>query len=178
MNKIALICCLIATNILVTGCGSDKRQQATCTTEIDVNLPAEGSDRNSMNFNRLNPITYNASTSISLADFSGEVYINTIYFVKTDEQPNTWDLYFFFDDVALDIPSGEAGSKGQYKAQLQFDDLGRLITIVPDPILSEKLILNDENYFYIVEYIFSKSFTTQLDSGFAVSALSNYCVVN
>jgi len=178
MNKITLICCLIATNILITGCGSDKRKQATCTTEIDVNLPSESIYRNSTPFNPLDPVTYNASASISIADFSGEVYINTIYFVKTDELPNAWDTYFYFDDIALDIPSGEVGSNGQYKAQLQFNDSGQLITIVPDPILSEELILNGNNYFYVIEYIFSKSYTTQLNSGFAVSALSNYCVVN
>ena len=94
--------------------------QAVETTKIQLglNLPAE-SNPIDLRFDRNNPSTYNKSTALTVYDASGNGYLATVYYVKTqaarlDSPYAKWQTYFFVGDTevkpALQQASNASGS--------------------------------------------------------------------
>ena len=167
-------------SFLMLGCGfaSDSnekiREQVTCYVDINVNLSANAP---SLDTNEFNPerSTFNRSVSFTFFDIFAQAYLLSAYFVKTDQQANAWDVYFFYDDLPIDIVAGTEGGNQQLKSQLQFDEDGQLNMTIPEVILSENIIVNDDNYFHSLKFRFAKNLTTQYDAAFSSVLLGNTC---
>ena len=180
MKKILLISFLMAINVLATGCRDNSkpvREQVSCRVAIDVNLPVNHEALDTSMFNPLNPVTFSSSVTTSFFDIFRQDYLVSAYFLKTDLQPNTWDVYFFFDDQPIDIISGLAGGNNQLHGQLEFDESGELISTLPESLTSEQLILNDDEFVHAIDFIFSKYYTTQTDASFSVTTYGNQCFI-
>ncbi len=172
--------CSFTIAFLLSGCDNatdDFREQVSCTVILDVNLPENASVLDTGEFNPFEPLTYTSSTTTTFFDISGQSYLLSAYFVKTDQPLNTWDVYFSYDDLPINIESGAIGGNSQLSAQLQFDELGQLNATAPDSITSEQLILNDDTFFHSINFVFSKFVTTQLDLPFTVLVFQNTCLI-
>lgn len=80
--------------------------QKTTEVKLGLNLPADAPVITAK-FDRTDPSTYNESTALTVYDDSGEGYLATIYYVKTQTanigQPESkWQTYFFIGDQAFD----------------------------------------------------------------------------
>ena len=124
------------------------------TTEVDVrmNLPAGDSyiTNAPLNFDPIDPLTYNHSTSVTVFDSLGDSHVMTYYFVKDNPnavlgppavaaKPNEWLLFTAIDGNTIDLvdPLGDAAADGRVTGdgliggRLQFDSSGDFIAINP-----------------------------------------------
>ncbi len=74
----------------------------TTLVNLGLNLPADAKVITDT-FDRTNPATYNESTALTVYDDSGEGYLATIYYVKTQagsisNPEGKWQTYFFIGD--------------------------------------------------------------------------------
>ncbi len=80
--------------------------QKTTEVKLGLNLPADAKVITEK-FDRTDPSTYNESTALTVYDDSGEGYLATIYYVKTQTAnigtpESKWQTYFFIGDQAFD----------------------------------------------------------------------------
>ena len=142
--------------------------------EIGVNLPATAGALDPANFDSNNPITYNASTSISIVDSLGETHVATFYYVKDVNTSNTWAQYMQIDGAALDVTAGTAGAGGQLYGTITYDNAGNFVSNAPQPMVTAQLGFSngaDATQTLTVDY--ASNSPTQFASGFSVSTLSH-----
>ena len=94
-------------NLSVLTIPSQTTGEANKTTLVNLglNLPADSNVITSA-FDRTDPSTYNESTALTVYDDSGEGYLATIYYVKTQtanisNPESKWQTYFFIGDQAF-----------------------------------------------------------------------------
>jgi len=80
--------------------------QKTTLVNLGLNLPADANVITE-DFDRTDPATYNESTALTVYDDSGEGYLATIYYVKTQagsisSPESKWQTYFFIGDQAFE----------------------------------------------------------------------------
>jgi flagellar hook protein FlgE len=80
--------------------------QKTTLVNLGLNLPADANVITD-DFDRTDPATYNESTALTVYDDSGEGYLATIYYVKTQagsisSPESKWQTYFFIGDQAFE----------------------------------------------------------------------------
>src|SRR6056300_735799 len=78
----------------------------TTLVNLGLNLPADANVITEA-FDRTDPTTYNESTALTVYDDSGEGYLATIYYVKTQagsisSPESKWQTYFFIGDQAFE----------------------------------------------------------------------------
>ena len=78
----------------------------TTLVNLGLNLPADASVITEK-FDRTDPTTYNESTALTVYDDSGEGYLATIYYVKTQSAnvsnpESKWQTHFFVGDQSFD----------------------------------------------------------------------------
>ena len=78
----------------------------TTLVNLGLNLPADANVITEA-FDRTDPTTYNESTALTVYDDSGEGYLATLYYVKTQagsisKPESKWQTYFFIGDQAFD----------------------------------------------------------------------------
>jgi len=173
MKKISQVL-VILSSLVVFGCNDDERIDAQCAISVGFNLDSSAEIRSSTDFSQFDPLTYTHSTSFTFYDMSSQEQQASIYFIKTDT--NQWDMYFFESDMAFDINDGISGANQQLTGQLTFDDQGVLESILPERLVSEELIFDDQDYIHTLLFDF-RYLTTQSDSGFAVTVGDDGCVI-
>ncbi|NVK31684.1 MAG: flagellar hook protein FlgE [Gammaproteobacteria bacterium] len=90
--------------------------------ELGANLPADASVADlAGTFDPSNSDTFHNTTSTQVFDTLGNAHSLQMYFVKTDDALNMWDIHYTFDDSA--VTTGGAAS-----ASVQFGTDGSLIT--------------------------------------------------
>ena len=145
--------------------------------EIGVNLPATANALDPLNFDPVNPITYNASTSISFVDSLGETHVATFYYIKDIGTPNTWVQYMQIDGQPLDIAGGTAGASAgvpQLYATITYDNAGNFVANDPQPMITDALgFTNGADATQTLTIDYASNAPTQFASGFAVSKLSH-----
>lgn len=147
----------------------------TMTSEIDIgmNLPATVTALDPANFDPLDPLTYNASTSLSIIDSLGQTHVATFYFIKDSGTANTWAQYLSIDGGPVDITGGTAGAGGQLYGEIVFDNAGNYVSNAPDPVISAALAFTngaDTSQTLTIDY--ASNSPTQFASGFAVPVLN------
>ncbi len=142
--------------------------------EIGVNLPATAGALDPLLFDSNNPITYNASTSISIVDSLGETHVATFYYVKDIGTANTWAQYMEIDGAALDIAGGTVGAGGQLYGTITYDNAGNFVSNAPNPMITDQLgFTNGADATQTLTIDYASNFPTQFASGFSVSRLSH-----
>ncbi len=142
--------------------------------EIGVNLPATADALDPANFDSNNPITYNASTSISIIDSLGETHVATFYYVKDINNSNTWAQYMQIDAQSLDVAGGTAGSGGQLYGTITYDNAGNFVSNAPQPMITSALgFTNGADAAQTLTVDYASNAPTQFASGFSVSTLSH-----
>ena len=115
------------------------------TTEVDIrmNLPAgdEYITGGALNFDPVDPLTYNHSTSVTVFDSLGDSHVMTYYFVKDDPAVNSneWILFTAVDGNTVDlqdpladaVADGRVSGTGLIGGRLEFDSSGDFIAINP-----------------------------------------------
>jgi len=93
--------------------------QKTTLVNLGLNLPADANVITE-EFDRTDPSTYNESTALTVYDDSGEGYLATIYYVKTQAgsisaPESKWQTYFFIGDQAFEARLQQVTNEnGQY----------------------------------------------------------------
>jgi flagellar hook-basal body protein len=93
--------------------------QKTTEVKLGLNLPADAAVIDAK-FDRTDPSTYNESTALTVYDDSGEGYLATIYYVKTQTAnigtpESKWQTYFFIGDQAFNSRLQQVTNEsGQY----------------------------------------------------------------
>ncbi|PCJ50649.1 MAG: flagellar hook protein FlgE [Gammaproteobacteria bacterium] len=148
----------------------------TVSTEIEIgmNLPAGATALDPTLFDPVNPITYSASTSISIVDSLGETHVTTFYYIKDVTTPNTWAQYIQVDGIGVDVAGGTAGAGGQLYGTISYDNAGNFASNTPQPMVTAPLGFtngSDATQTLIIDY--ASNSPTQFASGFAVNTLSH-----
>ncbi|MCQ8849629.1 flagellar hook protein FlgE [Alteromonas stellipolaris] len=75
------------------------------TSEVDIrmNLPAGDQGLDPAAFDPLDPLTYNAATSVTVYDSLGDSHVMTYYFVKDVAADNEWYVATAVDDQLTDL---------------------------------------------------------------------------
>lgn len=184
MVKLLNILSVVGLVFGIIGCNSGNEQsdlardKVFCSWNIDVNLPSSATILDPVIFSPSQVNTFNSSIGATFFDIYGKSYFLNAYFLKTGNEDIVWDIYFYLDDLPVDISSGIIGNQGQLGAQLVFDENGQLLSTLPLNIISEELILNDDIYTHSIEFLFSEFYTTQLDAPFSTTISSNYCYLD
>lgn len=138
------------------------------TARIDAGMNLDASDSVPVTavFDKDDPTSYNASTSVIVYDSLGSTHTATMYYVKTPTL-NQWDSYLISDNTTT-VPSA-----GVSPVRLTFAADGSLLspasgTVNYDPITTAQLGTGAANLSLAVNY----SDTTQFGSQFSVNKLS------
>ncbi len=121
------------------------KPKQTSTIEVGVNLPSNGDIKDPTLFDYTDPETYNRSTSSTIYDSMGQSYKMTTYYLKDQNQPNTWQTYYTVTDQVgekpINITGGDAVSPtGQTGITMKFNNDGTLASLNSgNPIVSEPL---------------------------------------
>jgi flagellar hook protein FlgE len=83
----------------------DSSGSPTATSEVGMrmNLPSGGDPVDPLLFNPDDPLTYNASTSVTIYDSLGDSHIMTYYFMKDAGNDNEWLVSVAVDDTPIPI---------------------------------------------------------------------------
>jgi len=83
----------------------DSSGSPTQTSEVDIrmNLPAGEAGLDPLDFDPLDPLTYNAATSVTVYDSLGDSHVMTYYFVKDNANDNEWYVATAVDDQLTDL---------------------------------------------------------------------------
>ena len=88
------------------------KPKQTGNIEVGVNLPANGDLKDPAQFDFTDQETYNRSTSSTIYDSMGQSYKLTTYYLKDQNEPNTWQSYYTVTDSEgekpLNIANGDA----------------------------------------------------------------------
>ncbi|MFB9134986.1 flagellar hook protein FlgE [Vibrio sp. AK197] len=121
------------------------KPKQTSTIEVGVNLPANGDLNDPALFDYSDPETYNRSTSSTIYDSMGQSYKMTTYYLKDQNQPNTWQTYYTVTDQQgekpINITGGDVTSpSGHVGHTMRFNNDGTLASINNgNPIVSDPL---------------------------------------
>lgn len=117
----------------------------TSEIEIGVNLPSKVAALDPANFDANNPITYSASTSISVIDSLGESHVTSFYYIKDVGTPNTWAQYVTVDGIATNIAGGtsDGGTPARLYGVITYDNSGTFLSNAPQPMITEPLPLTN-----------------------------------
>ncbi len=121
------------------------KPKQTSTIEVGVNLPANGDIKDPTLFDYTDPETYNRSTSSTIYDSMGQSYKMTTYYLKDQNQTNTWQTYYTVTDQdgekPINITGGDAVSPtGQTGITMKFNNDGTLASLNSgNPIVSDPL---------------------------------------
>ncbi|MCX7088599.1 MAG: flagellar hook protein FlgE [Methylococcales bacterium] len=74
---------------------------STASIDVKLNLDSSKSTPTVAAFSRLDPKSYNNSTSINIYDSQGKTHVESTYYVKDPATPNTWQAYIFVDDFGI-----------------------------------------------------------------------------
>jgi flagellar hook protein FlgE len=79
----------------------------TNSIQMGVNLPVDAAVLNVEDFDRTDPTTYNESTALTVYDESGQGYLATVYYVKTQNATTStpeskWQTFFYIGDKQFD----------------------------------------------------------------------------
>ncbi|RQW63995.1 flagellar hook protein FlgE [Vibrio viridaestus] len=110
------------------------KPKQTANIEVGVNLPANGALKDPAIFDYTDPETYNRSTSSTIYDSMGQSYKLTSYYLKDQNQANTWQVYYTVTDKQgekpINILGGDAAAgSGQTGHTLKFNNDGTLASI-------------------------------------------------
>lgn len=110
------------------------KPKETSNIEAGFNLPANGELKNPALFDYTDPETYNRSTSSTIYDSMGSSYKLTAYYLKDQNQANTWQAYYTVTDSEgekpVNIVGGDAtNALGQVGNTLKFNNDGTLSSI-------------------------------------------------
>jgi flagellar hook protein FlgE len=157
---------------------ADISPNATTMVEVTANLDANVNSfpvyPGGNLFNRLDPTTYNNSTSSTVYDSLGNPLVATMYYRKTDT-PNTWETHLWLTNgsglASEVVPDGAVAGQ---PASLVFNADGSIATVTP-PLGTTKSVnyqvtspgTGAANLDIAIDY----STTTQYGSGFGVNAL-------
>ncbi len=148
----------------------------TSLVDIGVNLPANGSILDPLNFDPNQASTFNASTSLTVFDSLGESHVVTAYFVKVAD--NQWGTYYNTTDangatLNIDIAGGTAGAGGQLYHLTDFDNSGNFLSNTPDPITTTAIdFANGSDNTQTLSFTYAGNGTTQFSSPFTVNELT------
>ncbi|MBV1911370.1 MAG: hypothetical protein KUG78_18910 [Kangiellaceae bacterium] len=160
---------------ILLGCNSSPdrkdRETVVCRVQIGVNLPSTEAVLSLDNFDPEDSATFTQSTSFTLFDIFDENYLTTVYFLKSTVEPQTWSSVYYFDGNRLSLEAPTTGELST-SASLTFDPSGNLEFILPDPILSEEMILKDDDFEHQFQFEYSTVETTQYDAAFSVNNLT------
>jgi len=103
--------------------------EAVTTTEVQlgINLPADARVITE-DFDRTDPNTYNESTALTVYDESGQGYLATVYYVKTQNSnlanpENKWQTHYFIGDTEFEPRLQQAtNSMGEYLQMNKYGD--------------------------------------------------------
>ncbi len=121
------------------------KPKQTANVTVGVNLPANGETKDPQQFDFSDPDTYNRSTSSTIYDSMGQSYKLSTYYLKDQNQPNTWQVYYTVTDAegekALNIAGGDASNAaGQVGHTMKFNNDGTLASINNNqPVLTQSL---------------------------------------
>lgn len=121
------------------------KPKQTGNVTVGVNLPANGETKDPLQFDFSDPDTYNRSTSSTIYDSMGQSYKLSTYYLKDQNQPNTWQVYYTVTDAegekALNIAGGDAtNATGQVGHTMRFNNDGTLASINNNqPVLTQSL---------------------------------------
>ncbi|WP_162063295.1 flagellar hook protein FlgE [Vibrio taketomensis] len=109
------------------------KPKQTANIEVGVNLPANGALKDPTLFDFSNPDTYNRSTSSTIYDSMGQSYKLTTYYLKDQNQPNTWQTYYTVTDregeKPINIAGGDATSGTHIGHTMRFNNDGTMQSI-------------------------------------------------
>ncbi|WP_162045829.1 flagellar hook protein FlgE [Vibrio taketomensis] len=109
------------------------KPKQTANIEVGVNLPANGALKDPTLFDFSNPDTYNRSTSSTIYDSMGQSYKLTTYYLKDQNQPNTWQTYYTVTDregeKPINIAGGDAISGTHIGHTMRFNNDGTMQSI-------------------------------------------------
>lgn len=162
----------------LAGCDSDSDGQSEavetvlCTLEIVGNYDAATAELETNLFNPDSTSSYHFSFTAFFADIFNNTHSIKLYFLKTDQALNLWDVYVFIDDIEAHVAGGSLGSEGQAKAQLMFDNQGALLRVLPSNVMINNLILSFSTYHHNFNILFPAENNTHLfDQSFINAAI-------
>ncbi len=126
----------------------------TTTINLGLNLPADSPVITST-FNRSDPTTYNKSTAITVYDQSGNSYLATVYYVKTQNASqaspdNRWQTYVYVGETAVTAALTQATSSTGEK--LYVNQYGQL---APESQVASQLV-NGTTQMFLVDDLNNK----------------------
>lgn len=143
---------------------------ATSVIAYGLELPAATAGQNSLQFNYTDSNTYGPSTSTSFFDAgNSNDHSMKLYLLKSDAL--TWDAYFYADSSPVNIRDGSVGSFGQYKAQLIFDNAGKLLRTVPEQLQTQPMLIGSYPG-QVIDLRFDTAKTISSSGPFTVSLLA------
>jgi flagellar hook protein FlgE len=157
---------------------ADISPKATSLIEITANLDSNGTEFAAYPavpvFDRLDPATYNNSTSATIYDSLGNPLVGTMYFRKTDTA-NLWESHLWItNDYGVEnavVPSGAVAGE---PAQMAFNNSGVLLTVSPATGTGSVVDYQSTNPGTggaNIDLDLDYSTTTQFGNGFGVSML-------
>ena len=110
------------------------KPKQTSNIDVGVNLPAGGDLKDPALFDYSDPETYNRSTSSTIYDSMGQSYKLTTYYLKDQNQANTWQTYYTVTDSAgekpINIVGGDATAPtGHVGHTMRFNNDGTLASL-------------------------------------------------
>ncbi len=121
------------------------KPKQTGNIDVGVNLPTNGELKDPTLFDPQDPETYNRSTSSTIYDSMGQSYKLSTYYLKDQNQSNTWQAYYTVTDSEgekpLNISGGDVSSpSGHVGHSMRFNNDGSLASLNSgNPIVSEAL---------------------------------------
>ncbi len=121
------------------------KPKQTGNIDVGVNLPTNGELKDPTLFDPQDPETYNRSTSSTIYDSMGQSYKLSTYYLKDQNQSNTWQAYYTVTDSEgekpLNISGGDVSSpSGHVGHSMRFNNDGSLASLNGgNPIVSEAL---------------------------------------
>jgi len=140
--------------------------------EIGVNLPSRSDALDPLLFDPENPITYSASTSVSIIDSLGESHVCSFYYIKDVGTANSWAQYVTVDGDPVNVSGGEVGVGGQLFGRITFEDDGSFRENLPQPMVTDALVLSSgASASQTLTLDYSSNGPTQFAGAFSVSVL-------
>ena len=147
--------------------------KATHRINISLNLPESSSELSSNEFDNLDRLTFNNSTSVTVFDSIGESHILTLYFIHVSGENNTWELRVALDGNAEQpITNQIIDFSPDGLLDINEDDLDGFITLGNGLINIQDILLSNgaDNLNIVLDF---SSDTTSFNSNFEVASLSS-----
>lgn len=86
--------------------------QSTNEVDIRMNLPAADKGLPAAGFDKDDPLTYNAATSVTVYDSLGDSHVMTYYFIKDENAANEWFVATAVDDEMVNLTNPDGSTTG------------------------------------------------------------------